>query len=207
MSDKPKFPAETAKAVVRELLPRLEPACATDAEGKPWLRVAGSLRRRKATVGDIEFVYAPAFGPVKDGLFMKEGNLMDDTLERLVAEGVLAPRVLGNGSLAWGAKNKLALHVASGIPVDFFSTAAAAFWNYLVCRTGSKENNIAIAEAAKRRGLKWSPYEPGFRVADLDLATQSLGRDDLYSGRLLAAQSEEEVYSLAGLPYLPPHQR
>lgn len=86
MSDKPKFPAETAKAVVRELLPHLEPACAKDAEGKAWLRVAGSLRRRKAMVGDIELVYCPAFGPVKRELFTEEGNLADD---RALAVGLM----------------------------------------------------------------------------------------------------------------------
>lgn len=45
----------------------------------------------------------------------------------------------------WGEKNKLAVHVRTGIPVDFFAATEANWWNYLVCRTGGEQNNIAIA--------------------------------------------------------------
>lgn len=204
---KTRFPAEEAKAVVRELLPHLEPACAKDAEGKPWLRVAGSLRRRKAEVGDIELVYCPAFGPVKEGLFTREGDLTEAVLEELCLKRVIEPRVNATGGIAWGKQNKLARHCASGIPIDFFSIQVPRFWNYLVCRTGSKETNMRIAQAAQARGLSWAPYHGGFTVEDLEKASAALNRTDISSGGLVLAKSEQDVFTLAGLPYLEPWQR
>ncbi len=207
MNTKPRFPAAEAKAVVRELLPHLEPACAKDGEGKAWLRVAGSLRRRKADVGDIEFVYSPAFGPVKDGLFVKEGNLIDAALEGLVVSRVIEPRHTLKGGVTWGPQNKLAVHCATGIPIDFFSIQVPRFWNYLVCRTGSKETNIRISEAAQERGLAWAPYHGGFTVEDLEKARAATGRDDLSTGGLILAKSEADVFAIAGLPWLEPWER
>lgn len=202
-----KFPAELAKAVVRELLPVLRPCCMADASGEAWLRVAGSLRRRRAEVSDVELVYVPASGPVQTGLFVEVGNLMDAALERLVLERVIEPRVLARGGVAWGAKNKLAVHVASGVPLDFFATSAPCFWNYLVCRTGSREHNIKLAMSAAERGLKWHPYHDGFEVVDVARACHALGRDDLTMGRFVVARDEREVLALAGLPWAEPWQR
>ncbi len=62
----------------------------------------------------------------------------------------------------WGEKNKLAVHVASGVPVDLFAATEANWFNYLVCRTGPGESNIAIASAAKAMGWQWHPYGTGF---------------------------------------------
>jgi DNA polymerase/3'-5' exonuclease PolX len=204
---KRRFSADEAKAVVRELLPHLEPACAKDGEGKPWLRVAGSLRRRKEEVGDIEFVYSPGFGPVKDGLFTREGDLTEAALESLLRGRIIEPRLNAQGGMAWGKQNKLAVHVASGIPLDFFSIQVPRFWNYLVCRTGSKEHNIRLSQSAQERGLAWAPYHGGFTVDDLEKACAATGRDDLSPGGLILARSEQDVFALAGLPYLEPWER
>jgi DNA polymerase/3'-5' exonuclease PolX len=205
---KPRFPRSEALAVVRELLPFLLPSCEPGGpDGKPWLKVAGSLRRERVEVGDVEFVYVAAFGEVQDGLFFRQGNLFDAALEGLLARGVLAKRRNSQGSEMWGESNKLALHVASGVPIDFFATKTGRFFNYLVCRTGGKDNNTQIAMAAQNRGLKWHPYHGGFEVRNCDLARDLLGDATLYTGKLIPARTEEDVYALAGLPFLPPNKR
>lgn len=202
---KARFPADEAKAVAREILAVLKPACLD-----PWLKVAGSLRRRKADVGDVEFVYVPAIGMVPDGLFQREGNLADEALNSLVLSGIIAPRLTIKGTAVWGQKNKLAVHLATGIPLDFFSTSVPCFWNYLVCRTGSKETNTALAMSAQERGLKWHPYSLGFEVINFAQATLALkdhGATLTHQGQHIQARNEQDVFALAGLPYLEPHAR
>ena len=186
MNEKKKYPRAVALAVAAELCRALAPACAR-------LVVAGSLRRRKEQVGDVEVLFVPRFEDVPDGLFDRK---LEDQAERviadLVARGVLAARIGAAGGTSWGPKNKLAVHEASRVPVDLFTATDANWWNYLVCRTGGAENNVALAQAAQAKGWKWNPYGPGFT-------------DD--TGRIVPVASKQDVFRLAGLPYLPPEQR
>jgi len=104
----------------------------------------------------------------------------------------LAKRKNVNGSEMWGEKNKLAVHVASGIPVDFFAASEANWFNYLVCRTGGAESNRQIAVACQANRLKWNPYGPGFTTPN---------------GSVVRMSSEREVFDWAGLPYREPWER
>ena len=132
-----RFPRKAALLVAKELVRAIEPYCER-------LIVAGSLRRRKAVVGDIEIVYIPRF---EQSLTVKQGDLLaapdktfvnvaDEQLEHILGAMIIEKRTNSLDSEIWGPKNKLARHVASGIPVDFFSTTDKAWWSYLVCRTG-----------------------------------------------------------------------
>jgi DNA polymerase/3'-5' exonuclease PolX len=184
---KKKYPYAEAMAVAKELCELLAPFCER-------IIIAGSLRRRRAKVGDVEIVFIPKVAEEKEDLFgTKRVSLADRRLDWLLNGGVIAKRPNVNGAAAWGDKNKLGLHVASGIPVDFFTTSERAWFNYLVCRTGGRINNTNIAVAAKRQGLMWHPYSYGF-------ASRS-------TGNMLVVKSEKDVYAFAGLKYLEPHQR
>ena len=188
MSEKKRFPLEQAEEIGRELVDLLRPWCEI-------VEIAGSIRRRKKTVGDIEIVYVPRFVLAADGFFdSKKTSAADIALARLEQSGIIARREHEEGGvMSWGEKNKLAVHLASGIPVDFFATAGDCWPNYLLCRTGGALNNTRIAMAAKSRGLKWHPYGKGFEV--------------LKTGTMFPVKSEADVYRLAGLPYLPPEKR
>ena len=185
---KTKFPRGDALRVVRELLGHLEPAMGR-------VIVAGSLRRRKDAVGDIELLYIPRMipGGAVD-LFMQaqEVDMTELPLERLLAAGVLTKRLNAKGSTMWGPKNKLATHVASGIPVDLFAATEENWWSYLVCRTGSGEHNIRLASAFQAKGEKWEPYGPGWKDRNGD--QRRVG-------------SEQELFAAAGLGYLEPWER
>jgi DNA polymerase/3'-5' exonuclease PolX len=204
---KTKHPAEAAKRVARALCEHLKLCCEINpAEQRPFLVVAGSLRRRKAEVGDVEILCVPRIGQVPDGLFTKQGSLVDQRLEELLERGILAKRKNCNGAVTWGVKNKLAVHVESGMPVDLFIATAASWYNYLVCRTGGKDSNTAIATAAQKRGLKWHPYDEGFEVIDAVRASTVLNRE-LRPRQMLRVMSEADVFAFAGLNYLEPHDR
>jgi DNA polymerase/3'-5' exonuclease PolX len=186
MSDKVKHPRSAALAVAKELCDLLKPLTLR-------LIVAGSLRRRKAEVGDVEIVYIPRIDMVPDGFFdKKEVNLPDALFDELLQSGRLAKRTNVNGSEMWGDKNKLAVHVASGIPVDLFSARLGNWFNYVVCRTGGAESNMRIASAAQAKGWKWNPYGIGF--------TNETGSD-------VFVNSERDVFELVGLKYLEPWER
>lgn len=192
MSDRPKFPRDRALVVAREICQALKPITER-------LIVAGSLRRGKVEVGDIEIVYVPKFALLPDPNDLLQHpvrtDLVEDWLARVMppASDFLRKRPNSEGHFTWGAQNKLAVHVGSGIPVDFFASQGENYWTLLVCRTGSRENNERICNAAIARGLKWDPYH-GFR--------------DRVSGELLAVpRSEREVFTRVGLPYLAPGER
>lgn len=192
MSDKRKYPREHAELVAMHILRWLEPYCER-------IEVAGSIRRRKDHVGDIEIVYVPKTKKrLKEAALFEDQNVYetenfaDNAIASLVHLGKLRKRLNTQGHPSYGTKNKLMIAVKSGIPVDFFATTKEAWWNYLVCRTGGADTNTEIATAAQRKGWKWHPYKAGFTDAQ---------------GRLVKVRSEREVFELAGLDYREPWER
>ena len=117
MSDGKRYPWAEAMAVAQDLQARLVPSC------QPGRCViAGSLRRNKPTVGDVELLYHPKMGTRRIDLLKSEAySIADEVIENMVRCGILNKRPNKNGVFTWGPKNKLAIHVASGIPVDFFA--------------------------------------------------------------------------------------
>lgn len=191
MSQGPRYPREAALAVARELVAILRPACER-------LKVVGSLRRLKADVGDLELLFVPRREnrPDPNTLF---GDLVAvDLAEAVMGDwlrcGVLRKRVDEDGRRTWGPSNKLAVHAASGIPVDLFTAGEANWWSLVVCRTGSAASNTRICLAAEQRGWKWNPYGAGFY--------------DRITGELIRpVRGEADVFEAVGLICRPPAER
>jgi DNA polymerase/3'-5' exonuclease PolX len=160
---------------------------------QPFCAVLGSLRRGKPEVGDVEILYVPKLGEIqKPGeMFGSTGSLADNYINGLIGSK-LEKRPNVNGQFCWGEKNKLAIHKATGMPVDLFATTRENWWVSLVIRTGPKEFNIALIEAAKKRGLQLHAYG-----AFTDLAT----------GEPIYPTSERRVFELAGMPWIEPEER
>lgn len=183
---KQRWPRKAAIEVARELCRELEPYCER-------LVVAGSLRRMREDVGDVEILFIPRMERHQvDLLKWAMISLADVRIGRLLANGTITQRRSKIGTVAWGDKNKLAVH-RSGIPVDLFATTQAAWFNYLVCRTGPAAQNVRIAAAAKAMGFAWHPYRAGFT--------------HLVTGAPVPMESEEAVFEFVGLPYLEPKDR
>jgi DNA polymerase/3'-5' exonuclease PolX len=186
-AEKQRWPRAAALPVAREICARLKPVCGR-------LIVAGSLRRRKETVGDVEIVFIPAFAREPFDLFAdKLVDMAAREIEGMLAAGIIAKRLNRSGHATWGDKNKLAVHVASGIPVDFFATTEASWFNYLVCRTGPAALNTEIATRAQAKGWQWNPYGSGFTELD--------------GGAQQVCGSEQAVFEFVGLPYCEPWGR
>jgi DNA polymerase/3'-5' exonuclease PolX len=196
MSDKKKHPARIARAVADKIVEALKPVCMR-------IEIAGSLRRQKAEVGDIEILYIPKTTLIPDpqdlfGDRKIEVNAADLIIHTLIARGSLAKRTNVLDRESWGQWNKLAVAVKTDIPVDFFATTERAWWNYLVCRTGSSEMNTRIAVAAKFKGYRWSPSPTGVGFERV----RADGCEEY-----VQINNEREVFDFVGIPYLEPHQR
>lgn len=187
--EKKKWPAPLAKRVALGIMSPLAQVCEP---GR--LCVAGSMRRGKDEVGDIEILYVSRIGQVqKPGeMFESQGSLADMLIDDLRRGGKLDKRQNINGQFTWGAQNKLAIHKATDLPVDFFSTTEENWFVSLVIRTGPKDFNIGLIQNAKRRGLQLHAYG----------AYTEIG-----TGLPIYPKSEREVLELAGLPWIPPEER
>ena len=186
MSDKPKWDSDEAVPVARELIELLKPYCER-------IEIAGSLRRQKERVGDIELLFIPRFEDRQEDMFTTAPvNLADEKIGQLLRDGVLNKRPSVTGVYTWGSENKLALHVVSGIPVDLFSTDSERWWVALVIRTGSKETNISLTTGAQKRGARLNAYGSGVTWSD---------------GTQTRAESERHVFELCGVEYNEPNER
>jgi DNA polymerase/3'-5' exonuclease PolX len=157
--------------------------------------IAGSLRRRRQLVSDIEILFVPKITSITDfgDMFGAKVDVSAAgvAIDALVNAAIIARRPNKNGAFTWGAQNRLAIHVETGIPVDFFATTEAAWFNALVVRTGPAESNKRVASAALERGWNWHAYGDGF----------TRGRETK------RVTSERDVFDHVGLPYFQPEER
>ncbi len=167
---------ERAKAIAEELKRLLEPACER-------ITIAGSIRRRKPEVGDIELLCIPKY--------VAEVDQLDREIGALFIRRLLGFRLNKLGSRVYGPKNKLLVHLESGIGADIFSTTEECWPVALVVRTGGKITNQRIATAALRKGYRFHAYGSGFSTPNGEIV----------------CHSEREVFETAGLPYQAPEER
>lgn len=170
------FKLEKAKEVGESIKTLLAESCER-------IEIAGSIRRQKAEVGDIELLCIPK---LVDGEDQLERQVTD-----MVFKGILALRLSRNGRRTYGPLNKLMIDVKSGIGVDIFATTEECWAVALVVRTGGKKTNIEISNAAIKLGYKFHAYGSGFSTPWEDIT----------------CHSEAEVFKAVGLPYREPWER
>jgi DNA polymerase/3'-5' exonuclease PolX len=157
--------------------------------------IAGSLRRRRPAVSDIEILFVPNVIEIADpedmlGATMRVSST-GPAIAALLNSRTIEKRPNKKGSFTWGPENKLAIHIASGIPVDLFETTEDRFFNALVVRTGPAESNVRIGSAAKRLGWNWHAYGNGF----------SRGKE------VKIVKTERDAFDFVQLECMEPHLR
>jgi len=115
-----KIALERAQKIADEVIKRLSPYCQK-------IEVAGSIRRRKPQVRDIDLV-----------LFPKDPWNFHGELMKL-------------GQLKMSGKKILRVMVGS-VQVDIYVADEATWATLLLIRTGSKENNLRLCSRAKDMG-------------------------------------------------------
>jgi len=127
-----------ADALIADLVARLR-----DVRGVQRIEVAGSLRRRRPTIGDLDLLAA-----------------VDDPAALIVALDGLSEveKVLSAGM------DKSSIVLRDGPRVDLMVCPPAAWGTHLLHFTGNKDHNIALRGMALDRG--WSLSEKGFKVLE-----------------------------------------
>jgi len=115
---------ETAKEVARQITVTLLPHCQS-------IEIAGSIRREKPIVHDIDIVLIPKLGAAP-----YIGTLLT-TIGELKANGDKIKRVF---------------LVDYDITIDIYLATPENWTTLLLIRTGSKENNIRLCTIAKSKG-------------------------------------------------------
>jgi DNA polymerase (family 10) len=108
------------------------------------------------------------------------GPLMDAVVNLSDVE-----RVIARG------ETKTSVRTTRGLQVDVRVISPGVWGAALQYFTGSKAHNIRTREIAVRKGLKLSEY----------------GLFEVETGKLIVAETEEEVYERLGLPWIPPTLR
>jgi len=153
------------------------------------VEVAGSFRRRRETVGDLDVlatcaspVDRPGRSPRSKARPAKETDSVAQVMDQLAAyEGVASVLARGDTKMTVRLKNGLQLDLRV-VPEESFGAALQYF-------TGSKAHSIEMRRRAQDRGLKLNEYGV-FR-----------------GSKRIAGKTEEEVYRAVGVPWIPPELR
>jgi DNA polymerase (family 10) len=148
--------------------------------------IAGSLRRRRETIGDVDFVAA-----VKD---MSAGNAIGEQFCKL--PGVVQTLVCG--------PSKSSVKVANGMQVDLRLVPEANFGAALMYFTGSKDHNVKVRGLALKQKMtlnEWGLY----KLDEYEKAKKEVAQPPPI--KAVASETEEAVYKKLGLAYVEPELR
>ena len=147
--------------------------------GKPIDEVtpAGSLRRGKETVGDLDLLVT-----------IPSDKYKPKTIETIAQHILAYPEIAQQ--LAHG-ENKVSFLLKSGMQVDVRILGKKSYGAALLYFTGSKEHNVVLRGRANKMGFTLNEYT---------LAT-------LKGERPVVSASEEEIYAKLGLDFIPPELR
>jgi DNA polymerase (family 10) len=183
-----------ADEIVQQLLAHMRKT-----KGIRQIEAAGSYRRGRETIGDIDLL-ANADDP----------NAAMDQLGQFEETATL----IGRGD------TKMSIRLNRGLQVDLRVVPAKSFGAALQYFTGSKDHNVVLRGMAKDRGLRINEYgifRTGPKPTKRKSAPGSAGgssdaeEDAVFtspdSPNYIAGRTEEEVYGAMDLPCFPPEIR
>jgi DNA polymerase (family 10) len=168
-----RFHIDAAEAAAAEIISHIKKAGKAVEEVTP----AGSLRRGKETVGDLDLLLTLGVGHT--------GQKQIDALAKHILEFPGIDQTLARG------ENKVSFTLQNGLQVDVRLLEKESFGAALLYFTGSKEHNVALRGRANDMGLTLNEYA---------LAT-------LKGEKTVAGRTEEEIYAKLKLDYIPPELR
>ena len=150
-----------------------------DTPGVRAMEPAGSFRRRRETIGDLDV--------------LAETDDAAPLIERFTTLGSV-DHVVNQGGY------KAAVRLQRGPQVDLMIMPSGTAGTYRIHFTGSKEHNVRLRTMARDQG--WSLSEKGFLRIDADGAP--LTGD---AAELRTFATETEAYRFLGLPFIEPELR
>ena len=140
---------------------------------------AGSLRRRRETIGDLDLLV--------------ETDAPEAVLDRFI-------HLPGVGQVIGAGRAKAAVRLAGGPQVDLMVMPPGEAGTYLVHFTGSAAHNVRLRGIARERG--WSLSEKGYLRLDAD-GEPATGD----AAELRTFPDEAGAYGFLGLPLIEPELR
>jgi len=146
------------------------------------IEIAGSIRRRRPWVNDLDFV------------ILANEQERPTLLHRLRSWATVIHRHSPN--MMECEVNRVQLDVWFADPewTDLAGVHPSNWGTLLLCRTGSKQFNVWLCAQAHARGLHWNPNHGVF-------AGPEAGKT------LLACETEAAVLAALGVPWIPPEER
>ncbi len=144
---------------------------------------AGSLRRGRETVGDLDILVATTDGEAAAAAFTEMADV-----EKVLARGETKCSV------------RLRISETRSIQADLRLVEEAGFESALLYFTGSKEHNIVMRERAIKRTLRLNEYGLFRQPKDAERPPQEQGEEPVET-------SEAGIYAKLGLAFLPPELR
>jgi DNA polymerase (family 10) len=168
-----RFRIDKAEAAAAELIEFIKQY----GKGVESITPAGSLRRGRETVGDLDLL-----------LILSEGHTSQKKVDAIAEHILKFPRI--EQTLAHG-ENKVSFTLQNGLQVDVRLLEKESFGAALLYFSGSKEHNVALRGRAN---------DMGFTLNEYSLAT-------LKGEKPVARHTEEEIYTKLRLDYIPPELR
>lgn len=163
---------EKARAIAESIVDLLRPAC-------DRIEIAGSIRRRKPWVNDIDMVCIPN----------NQGQL------------AYALQTLGKVKMSGAKIIRVAMGFTKHIDLDVYIATPETWATLLLIRTGSAVHNIRLCMRARNMGMKLHADGSGlFRIG-------AIKSDNVDHEVRIAGDTEESIFTALGLPYEIPEQR
>lgn len=169
-------------AIAGQLVRELSPACQR-------ILVAGSLRRGRPQVGDIEIVA------------ISDGDTLLDATDAWLASREVSKRLKSNNTpIAWGARFRAM--VWRGVSVDLFITTPEQWGLISVIRTGPGTPDVGFEQwrGGANQMLVTPRAKGGLLPDEMRVADGWLWRGE----RRLRTPEESDVFRLIGLPLIAP---
>lgn len=162
--------AQARRLAEEKILPALRPFCQR-------IEIAGSIRRCKPEVGDIDLVALPSDREALIERFTRGKNVIE--------QGAM------NITIRLANQLEIGLYLARGEVRDLFEPAVPGnYGSLLLCRTGSRFFNMKIADRARDLNLHWNPYKGITK-----------------HGRVIAAAEEADIFQALQMDFIPPENR
>jgi len=161
---------EKARAIADDIVSQLQPFCSR-------IQIAGSIRRQKPTVRDIDLVAIPS----------NQGQLLG------------ALQQLGRIKMGGGKIIRVGMGFTKGIDLDFYVATNETWATLFLIRTGSAGHNIRLCMRAKNMGMKLHADGSGlFKI-------EAQGCEGVEVR--IAGDTETSIFEALGLPYVAPERR
>lgn len=185
MSERVQFLASDVRDLAEEFIETIQPYCER-------IAIAGSLRRGKPWVRDMEIVAVPKRTPQHD-LFGEIVGYTNHLDEFIVAATPISPRLDSRGQGAWGERYKRALHC--GVPLDLFCVLPPAQWGLIyMIRTGPADFSRRLVTPQRFGGLLPDRY--------------TIHDGAIWSGNdLLSTPEEDDVFAVVNIRRIAPEDR